>query len=49
MVRGEILRTRHQASYIHFKHYDSDGMLNVFETDVTLPDSSDVSLAATTP
>jgi hypothetical protein len=24
-------------------------MLNVFETDVTLPDSSDVSLAATTP
>ena len=49
MIREDILRTQSLAFYIHFKPFHSDWMVNVFETDVTLPDSNDVSLAAITP
>jgi len=56
MVRGEALRTRHQAFSVHFKavhsYWSCDCVPNgvhVFGTGITLPGRSEGSKAATTP
>jgi hypothetical protein len=56
IVRGEALRTQHHDFNIRYKNFHSDwnyactpNRVNVFETGITLPGRSEVSLAATTP
>lgn len=54
-MRGEKLRTHHQAFHIHrVRNIDSElsyeyvpNRVNIFETGVTLPGHAEVSLAAT--